>query len=112
MLLIDRSCEAREGSRSLYPSNGEGVIFHPQQVEAPTYALPVRGGRKRERSTLPLYTLTYDLNIASRVAEVVAVLRVVSLWLSSVVTFACSREEQADRQLVVKKKREEATSTA
>ena len=34
-------------------------------------------------------------------------LRVVALQLSSVVTFVCSREEQADRLMVVKKKREE-----
>jgi len=38
----------------------------------------------------------------------VVALRVVALWLSLVVTFACSREEQADRVLVAKKKREEA----
>ena len=34
---------------------------------------------KRERSALSLYTVTYGLNIASRVAEAVVVLRVVAL---------------------------------
>ena len=70
--------------------------------------LHCRRGRRWERSAHPLYMLTHGRNIASRVAEAVVVLRVVALWVSSVVTFACSREEQADRLLVVKKTREEA----
>ena len=48
------------------------------------------------------------LNIAPRVAAAVVALRVAALWLSSVVTFACSREEQVDRLLVEKKDRKEA----
>ena len=48
------------------------------------------------------------LNIAPRVAAAVVALRVAALRLSSVVTFACSREEQADRLLVEKKDRKEA----
>ena len=48
----------------------------------------------------------YELYNRFRVLWVVA-LRVVVLRLSSVVTFACSREEQADRLMEVQKKRQE-----
>ena len=50
--------------------------------------LRCRRGRKKERSALLLYILTYGLNIASRVAEAVFVLRVVALRV-----VASSREE-------------------
>jgi len=48
----------------------------------------------------------YELYKRFRVLRVVA-LGVVALRLSSVVTFACSREEQVGRLMVVKKKTEE-----
>ena len=48
----------------------------------------------------------YELCNRIQVLRVVA-LRVVVLRLSSVVTFACSREEQADRLMEVQKKRQE-----
>jgi len=55
--------------------------------------LRCRRGRKKERFALLLYILTHGLNIASRVAEAVVVLRVVGLRVVGLRLVSSPREE-------------------